>query len=159
MSRRFERRAPLPEEAVSLQTLLPDAVIRGCRDLRVHAVTCDSRLCRPGDLFVALRGVTTDGHHYLPQAVQNGAVAVVVVPSGDNSVMPQLVCTLTPRRCSRRSIRACGTDEPPSITRSSDGTSPPVCSRWSASPSHTVATPAATVTPSALISLARLAPS
>ena len=69
----------------------------------------------------------------------------VTVPNGDSSVIPQLVWTQTPRRFSRRSISACGTEAPPIMIRSSDGTSAPVRSRCSTSPSHTVATPAASV--------------
>ncbi len=41
------------------------------------------------------------------------------VPRGDNSVMPQLVCTRAPNRCSIRWISASGQLEPPMITRSS----------------------------------------
>ena len=79
MSRRFERSASPREEAVlSLKTLLSDADLRGCRDLRFGAVTCDSRRCQPGDLFVALRGVSCDGHQHVSEAVRRGAVAVVV---------------------------------------------------------------------------------
>ena len=47
-------------------------------------------------------------------------------PSGDSSVMPQLVCTVTPSRRSIRSISAGGIGAPPTTIRSSDGTSPPV---------------------------------
>jgi UDP-N-acetylmuramoyl-L-alanyl-D-glutamate--2,6-diaminopimelate ligase len=32
---------------------------------------------RQGDLFVALVGVHTDGHHYIPDAIRNGAMAIV----------------------------------------------------------------------------------
>ncbi len=37
----------------------------------------DSRLVRPGDMFVALPGTVTDGHRFIPQALEAGAVAVV----------------------------------------------------------------------------------
>ena len=92
MSRRFERTAaPREEAAVSLQALLPEADVRGCRDLRIHAVACDSRLCRPGDLFVAVRGSTTDGHQHVTDAVRNGAVAVVVEQPQPSLGCPQCV--------------------------------------------------------------------
>ncbi len=38
----------------------------------------DSRKVSPGALFVATRGVLTDGHHYLPNAIEAGAAAVLV---------------------------------------------------------------------------------
>jgi UDP-N-acetylmuramoyl-L-alanyl-D-glutamate--2,6-diaminopimelate ligase len=49
----------------------------------VRGVTHDSRLVQPGFVFVAIPGVPLpsrkpfDGHDYIPQAIQNGAVAVV----------------------------------------------------------------------------------
>ena len=44
----------------------------------VHGVTEDSRLVRPGDLFVAVRGAHVDGHDHLVGAVAAGAVAAIV---------------------------------------------------------------------------------
>lgn len=43
----------------------------------VQAVVYDSRKACAGALFVAIRGLKTDGHRFIEQAVQNGAVAVV----------------------------------------------------------------------------------
>lgn len=45
--------------------------------VRVAGIRLDSRQVQPGDLFVALSGGNTDGHRYIPAAVQNGAAAVV----------------------------------------------------------------------------------
>ena len=47
-----------------------DPIIRG--------VTYDSRDVSPGDLFVALRGESHDGHEYLTQALELGAAALLV---------------------------------------------------------------------------------
>ncbi len=41
----------------------------------------DSRTLRPGDLFVAIRGPRHDGHDFVPQALQRGAVAAIVESS------------------------------------------------------------------------------
>lgn len=43
----------------------------------VTAVVQDSRRAAPGSLFVAVRGAHSDGHRFIPQAVGQGAVAVV----------------------------------------------------------------------------------
>jgi len=44
-------------------------------------VSTDSRTIRPGDLFVALRGPSFDGHRFLEQALARGARAAVVEAS------------------------------------------------------------------------------
>ncbi|MEW6240850.1 MAG: UDP-N-acetylmuramoyl-L-alanyl-D-glutamate--2,6-diaminopimelate ligase [Chloroflexota bacterium] len=43
----------------------------------VTAITSDSRKVTPGSLFVALTGEVTDGHKYIPDALDKGAVAIV----------------------------------------------------------------------------------
>ena len=40
-----------------------------------QGISTDSRTVQPGDLFVPLRGANYDGHDYLTQAIQRGAVA------------------------------------------------------------------------------------
>src|SRR5262249_3535193 len=40
-------------------------------------VTTDTRTLRPGEVFVAIRGATWDGHQYLGEAARRGAGAVV----------------------------------------------------------------------------------
>ncbi len=47
-------------------------------DPAIRSLTYDSRRVAPGELFVALRGVHTDGHAYLPQALRLGASALLV---------------------------------------------------------------------------------
>ncbi len=44
----------------------------------IRDVTHDSRLAGPGVLFVAVRGLSVDGHRYVPDAVSAGAAAVCV---------------------------------------------------------------------------------
>jgi UDP-N-acetylmuramoyl-L-alanyl-D-glutamate--2,6-diaminopimelate ligase len=60
-----------------LVAALPRAKVWGSTDIPIKAIACDSRQVRPGSLFVAYRGVAVDGHDYVPQALHNGAVAVV----------------------------------------------------------------------------------
>ncbi len=45
--------------------------------LEISGVTDDSRAVEPGDLFVAHRGASADGHAFVPEALARGAVAVV----------------------------------------------------------------------------------
>ncbi len=51
-------------------------LIESSRSCRGAAV--DSRLVRPGNIFVALAGERTDGHRYLADAVAAGAAALIV---------------------------------------------------------------------------------
>lgn len=46
----------------------------------IHEVTVDSRAAGPEALFVALRGEKTDGHLYLREAFERGAVAAIAEP-------------------------------------------------------------------------------
>ena len=46
-------------------------------DREVFDIAHDSRKVRPGSLFVAVRGFHSDGHQFIPRAVQAGAVAIV----------------------------------------------------------------------------------
>lgn len=60
--------ASTPLEALS-GTPLPENPVTG--------VAYDSRQVQPGNIFVALTGGNTDGHRFIPQAVEQGAAAVV----------------------------------------------------------------------------------
>lgn len=56
-----------------------DGEIRGrLADSAIRAVTTDTRALSRGDLFVALEGEAHDGHDFLAEAQQAGAVAAVV---------------------------------------------------------------------------------
>ncbi len=46
-------------------------------DPDITLITTDSRQVVPGALFVAYPGVSVDGHRFIPQAIERGAVAVV----------------------------------------------------------------------------------
>jgi len=55
-------------------------------DTIVTSVTHDSRQVTQGTLFVAIRGMATDGHEYIHGAVRSGAVAVLVDHPVDVSI-------------------------------------------------------------------------
>jgi UDP-N-acetylmuramoyl-L-alanyl-D-glutamate--2,6-diaminopimelate ligase len=56
---------------------MTDHELLGDSQQEIAGVVYDSRLVRPGDLFVAVRGHKEDGHHYIQNALQLGAAAVV----------------------------------------------------------------------------------
>ncbi len=67
--------------AKPLSTLLaaiPDGQVYGATDVPITTIAYDSRKVQPGGLFVAIKGYHSDGHAYISQARQRGAVAVVV---------------------------------------------------------------------------------
>jgi len=62
------------------------------RDLKVTGVSIDTRTLKAGDLYVAIRGKRLDGHRFCEQAIEKGAVGVVVdseaaVPAGQVGVV------------------------------------------------------------------------
>ena len=66
---------------MKLQELLdPFDVVKTSGDLQseVVSITEDSRAGGPGSVFVAIQGTQQDGHHFVNQAIAQGATAVVV---------------------------------------------------------------------------------
>jgi UDP-N-acetylmuramoyl-L-alanyl-D-glutamate--2,6-diaminopimelate ligase len=61
-----------------LLTALAQKDVRGNLEVEITGLAYDSRQVKPGDLFVAIKGLTVDGHDFIPQALERGAVAVVV---------------------------------------------------------------------------------
>ncbi|MDP4289473.1 MAG: UDP-N-acetylmuramoyl-L-alanyl-D-glutamate--2,6-diaminopimelate ligase [Bacteroidota bacterium] len=51
--------------------------VSGPTSIQVNDICLDSRKVEPGCLFVAVRGTQVDGHDFITQAFQDGAVAVV----------------------------------------------------------------------------------
>ena len=51
--------------------------VLGSTDKEILDIQIDSRLVKPGAMFVAMKGTQTDGHAYIPKAVANGASAIV----------------------------------------------------------------------------------
>ena len=51
--------------------------ITGPRETEVKRLQFDSREVKPGDMFFAVKGTNTDGHKYIPLAVNNGASAII----------------------------------------------------------------------------------
>jgi UDP-N-acetylmuramoyl-L-alanyl-D-glutamate--2,6-diaminopimelate ligase len=65
----------------SLQHIFAELPLPFCMlnipDIRITGISIDSRLVKPGHLFVAMRGGSTDGHDFISKALENGAVAIV----------------------------------------------------------------------------------
>ncbi len=61
----------------SLLLSLPSYQIQNKRDIEITRVTDKSSQVIPGALFVAILGLNVDGAHFIPEAIQRGAVAIV----------------------------------------------------------------------------------
>lgn len=53
-------------------------VVIGATDVAINNIHFDSRKIQDGDVFVALKGATVDGHEYIEKAVASGARVVVL---------------------------------------------------------------------------------
>ena len=53
-------------------------------------IQSDSRKIKPGDIFIALRGISSDGHSYINKAIENGA-AKIIAEEGNYSVETVIV--------------------------------------------------------------------
>ena len=60
-----------------LKEIGAEAVVRDFKpDLDIAGIAYDSRKVAPGFIFVAIPGSKVDGHNYIAQAVEKGAVAI-----------------------------------------------------------------------------------
>ena len=62
----------------ALLQYLAISAIQVAHELEIKAIQSDSRQVQVGDLFIAIAGLTVDASQYIPQAIANGAVAVLV---------------------------------------------------------------------------------
>ena len=52
--------------------------VKGDLDIEISGIENNSRNIKKGYLFVAIQGFSTDGHQYVENAIENGAVAIMV---------------------------------------------------------------------------------
>ncbi|MFZ0320438.1 MAG: Mur ligase domain-containing protein, partial [Candidatus Sulfotelmatobacter sp.] len=69
---------------MTFQQLLDGAEVLSQRgDPGVKGVEYDSRLVKPGCVFVAIRGESSDGNKFIDQAIAAGATAVITDSAGE----------------------------------------------------------------------------
>lgn len=51
--------------------------VKGSTDIDINDLQIDSRKVQKGSLFIAIRGVSADGHNYIDSTIEKGAVAIV----------------------------------------------------------------------------------
>ena len=60
-----------------LEPLTLKSTNKDCCDIPVTGVVYDSRETTDGNVFVAVIGVKTDGHIYIPKSIESGACLIV----------------------------------------------------------------------------------
>lgn len=71
-------RHEIPRRAgISLRETLTESTFFGCSDIRVQSCCGTWDRCQEGDVYVAFDTPDGDGHHYVEDAVQRGASAIV----------------------------------------------------------------------------------
>ena len=63
---------------------LENKEVNGDLNIQINKIEYDSKKIEKGDLFVAIAGFNEDGHEYIKEAIEKGAVAIVI--SKDHSV-------------------------------------------------------------------------
>ena len=72
-----------------LLTALPSITAQlGGAGPNITNITADSRQVKPGSLFVAVRGDNFNGHHFIPDAIERGAVAIVAETTYSHTPTP-----------------------------------------------------------------------
>jgi len=79
----------------NLSSLIQDLPVEllSCSELpevQVCGITEDSRAVKPYFIFVAVKGGTVDGHRYIPQAIAQGAIAVVGTETIEDITVPYI---------------------------------------------------------------------
>lgn len=64
-------------------------LIRGDLGRKATGISTDTRTLKAGELFVALKGPNFDGHQYVPQAFEKGAVAALISEPREMGAIPQ----------------------------------------------------------------------
>ena len=66
-----------------LHHLIKNIPFEGKADNRnIKSIIYDSRKVKPGSLFIAISGKNYDGKKFIPQAIQNGATAILSKKNG-----------------------------------------------------------------------------
>lgn len=55
----------------------PDLIVKGSKEIEITGICNHSRMVAPGNLFVAKKGTFADGSHFIQEAIQAGALAVL----------------------------------------------------------------------------------
>lgn len=64
-----------------VKSVIPEAIFYGTDFPEESSFAVDSRVIKPGEIFVALKGVRLDGHDFMQEAIARGARGIIVSQS------------------------------------------------------------------------------
>jgi UDP-N-acetylmuramoyl-L-alanyl-D-glutamate--2,6-diaminopimelate ligase len=73
-------------------------IIQGSIDLEINKIQYDSRKVKQGDVFFCIDGYNVDGHKYIQDAINNGAIAVVCQKDIDTNLNCSVIKTNDSRK-------------------------------------------------------------
>lgn len=91
--------------------------VKGDMNIEISNISSDSNQIEKDGLFIAIKGYETDGHQYLEQAIEHGAVAVMVEEGIDLEIIKNLkdvTIIMAPNTRLAQSICGCNFYENPS---------------------------------------------
>ena len=68
---------------------------KGSLDININKISNNSKEIEKGDMFIAIKGFETDGHKYILDAIENGAVAVLINEDMAKDVISQIPESVT----------------------------------------------------------------
>src|SRR3989338_4376033 len=77
---RGEKRHPRKSKMPTLRGIWPnleDKILIRFGNQPINKVSCNSQNISPGDLFVAIKGASCDGHQFIDEAIRRGARIIV----------------------------------------------------------------------------------
>ena len=91
---------------MKLREIIKNIKVLSCTadpETEITGVCYDSRKVRPGELFVAVRGFSSDGHRFIPMAREKGAAAILCeeLPADGRDCVQTDDCRLGLALCSR----------------------------------------------------------
>lgn len=55
---------------------IPECQVKGSAEILISGISANSKMMAPGHLFIAKKGKTFDGSHFIHEALQSGAIAI-----------------------------------------------------------------------------------
>lgn len=115
---------------ISLSQSLGAVSFVSAGDFRARGVETDVRRLRPGDVFVAIRGVAADGHDRIPEAAAAGVAGVVVERPLADVHVPQCVVRDTRAAYSRLTLALKGNPQKKLTFAAVTGTNGKTTTTW-----------------------------